>query len=340
MTYRVEALDLDSLSDDDIVPILGGVNAVNREIQPRHVDTTASEFRTFAKSPGMVKVVNVVHDASGHTVGTFDTRYSDDGTNPDVLRFEMKVFPEHRRRGAGTAMLAHAARHARDLGRTTLLTWHFDTVPAGIAFARACNGADKLQFHENVLQMADLDIDLMEEWSRRDPTGYAIRIVEGSIPDELLAGVANLYYILERDMPLSEGQEPRTWTAELIREMTENYLQEVESLVAVATTVESGLPVGLSQLIRRKSDPSTWVVTTTMVDPDHRGRSIGKWLKGTVNMVALERWPGVVYQETGNAFVNEAMLAINHAMGFEHEMTVTDVEILVDDALEFVDSRS
>lgn len=339
MTYRVDALDLDSLSDDDIAPMLRGINAVNREIQPRHVDTTASEFRTFARSPGTVRVVNVVHDASGLLVGTFETRYADDGTNPDVLRFEMKVFPEHRRRGAGTAMLSHAAQHARELGRSTLLTWHFDTVPAGVAFARACNGTEKLQFHENVLRMADLDIGLMEDWSGRDPTGYAIRIVEGPFPDDLLAGVANLYYILERDMPLSEGQEPRTWTAELIREMTENYLKEVESLVAVATVEESGHPVGLSQLIRRKSDPSTWVVTTTMVEPDHRGHSIGKWLKGAVNMVALERWPGAVYQETGNAFVNEAMLAINHAMGFEHEMTVTDVEIAVNDAFEFVASK-
>jgi hypothetical protein len=77
-----------------------------------------------------------------------------------------------------------------------------------------------------------------------------------------------------------------------------------------------------------------------MVDPDHRGRSLGKWLKGAVNLAALEGWDGGVYQETGNAFTNEAMLAINHAMGFRHELTMTDVEIALDDALGYVASMT
>lgn len=180
----------------------------------------------------------------------------------------------------------------------------------------------------------------MREWAEKSPPGYSLQLIEGLFPEELLPGIAHLYYILERDMPLSEGQEPREWTAVLLREMTEHYLQEMESLAALATHQESGEDVGLSQLIRRKSDQTTWIVTTTMVDPDHRRRSIGKWVKGAVNIAALERWPGAIYAETGNAFVNETMLAINHAMGFEHELTVTEVDIRTDDALAYVESRS
>jgi hypothetical protein len=97
--------------------------------------------------------------------------------------------------------------------------------------------------------------------------------------------------------------------------------------------------VGMSEMFRRRTDPTTWIVTTTMVDPDHRGKSIGKWLKGAVNLAALDAWPGGIYEETANASTNDAMLAINHAMGFRHELTTTDVELEVDQALAWVASR-
>ena len=92
-------------------------------------------------------------------------------------------------------------------------------------------------------------------------------------------------------------------------------------------------------MIRRNSDPATWIVSTTMVDPPHRGQSIGKWVKGATNLAALERWPDGVYQETGNAFTNDAMLAINHAMGFRHDLTITDVEVSTARARSYLDSK-
>ncbi|MGD2103259.1 MAG: hypothetical protein PVG83_13595, partial [Acidimicrobiia bacterium] len=54
-----------------------------------------------------------------------------------------------------------------------------------------------------------------------------------------------------------------------------------------------------------------------------------------VNLTALETWPGGLWEETGNAFTNDAMLSINRAMGFEHELTLTEVELKVADALTY-----
>ena len=51
---------------------------------------------------------------------------------------------------------------------------------------------------------------------------------------------------------------------------------------------------------------------------------------------ALEAWEGGEYQETSNAFTNDAMLAINQAMGFQHEFTATLVEARSSDVEEFV----
>lgn len=341
MTLDISTVDFDSLSDADLQPILDLANDLNRESQPRSVDLTPEEFRIFTKSPGSIEE-RFLATRDGSLVGLGNTRYADDGSNPETLRFQIRVASEHRRRGYGTAMLEHCARTAQSLGRPRLLTMHFDTVPAGAAFTRAVGGVEKLQFHDNVLKMADLDRGLMRRWVDDGPLkapGYRIELIDGMFPDELLPGIAHLYHVLERDMPMSDGWEPREWTPELIKQMVTHYLEGTDSLLSIAISEDSGDAAGMSQLIRRHSDPSTWIVTTTMVDPAHRGKSLGKWLKGAVNLAALEQWPGAEYQETGNAFTNDAMLAINHAMGFEHEMTTTDVEIEVETALAYVASR-
>ena len=190
--------------------------------------------------------------------------------------------------------------------------------------------------------MANLDTELMNSWverGRRNAEGYAVEVYTDAWPEDINEGMAHLYYVLERDMPLSEGQEPREWTAELVSQMHAHYLQQAQSITAVAFHEATGATVGMSQMIRRNSDPATWLVTTTMVDPPHRGKSIGKWVKAACNLAALERWPDGVYQETGNAFTNDAMLAINNAMGFEHEITITDVEISTARARDYLNTR-
>ncbi len=54
---------------------------------------------------------------------------------------------------------------------------------------------------------------------------------------------------------------------------------------------------------------------------------------------ALTKWGGGKYQETGNASTNEAMLQINHAMGFEHELTEAEVVVEVDRVEEYLALR-
>ena len=343
MSYELEDLDLGSLSDRELQPILDHVNGLYREIQPRRVDFTPDELRMFLTSPGMIQNHFVIRDLSGALVGSCETRYPEDGTNPDGLRCQILVASNRRRHRAGTFMLGHIARMAEALNRTKLLTMHFGTIPAGAAFTRAVGGQEKLKSHENVVRIEDLDLELLKRWVEQGPLrapGYTVEVREGDLPEELFEQIAYLYYVLERDMPTSEGHEPLDWSADLVRRLRDRFKGSVDSVWAMAFDDETKQPVGMSELIRRRTDPSTWIVTVTMVDPDHRGRSLGKWLKGAVNLAALEGWDGGVYQETGNAFTNEAMLAINHAMGFRHELTMTDVEIALDDALGYVASMT
>lgn len=342
MQVRVEEVDFDDVDDARLRIILAITNDVAREANPRFVDLELDEFRLLSSGPGRVRHRSVAVDRLGEIVGVAEASYADDGSNPDRLRTQMSVPRSSRRRGVGTALLAELVELAGVLGRAMLQGWHYDTIPAGAAFADAVGAKEGLQFHDNVLRIADLDLDLLESWSRQGAArapGYSVELIEGPWSDELLDDIAHLYFVLERDMPLSEGIEPRKWTAELVASMQTHYQRGTDSISALAVEDSTARVIGLTQLLKRTADPTTWIVTTTMVDPAHRGKGIGKWIKAAANLEALSRWPDGVYQETGNAFTNEPMLAINREMGFEHELTTTDVELRVEDARHYLSSK-
>jgi mycothiol synthase len=342
LSYELADYELAHLDGDEFERVLAATNLLNREARPRSVDLTANELRMSFATPGMMHHRFLVTDDGGSLAGLGNVRYPDDGTNADLAICQIGVLPQHRRRGIGSMQLARVAEIAEDLGRGRLQGFYFDTVPAGEAFATAVGTTKNLEFHENVLEVAAIDRDLMESWSRIGHTspGYTIRLIEGPVPEDMHEDVAHLYHVLERDMPLSDDFEPRQWTANQVAEQERHYLEGYDALTALAIHRESRTAVGMSQMVRRKSDPSTWIVTVTMVDPEHRGRSLGKGLKGTVNVAALDEWEGGVYQETGNAFTNQPMLAINHAMGFEHEYTVVDCSMSLEAAKAYLATRS
>lgn len=342
LTFRLSEYEIGSLTDDELGPIVEAINLLSREAEPRAVDLTLDDFRIFAGSPGMTQHRYAVHDATGTVAALGGGRYPSDGTNPGLLLTTIRVLPAFRRKGIATMILSRLVDLAAELGRSRIQGFFFDTVPAGRQFARAVGAEERLDFHENVIRVADLDRDLMRSWSEigaeRAP-GYTIELFEGPVPESRLSDIAHLYHVLERDMPMSQDFEPREWSADRVAQEQEHYLGGADSIAALAVHEDTHTAVGMSQMIRRKSDPTTWSVTVTMVDPDHRGKSIGKWVKGTVNIAALESWEGGVYEETGNAFTNEAMLAINHAMGFEHEFTITDCSVSIEDARGYLSSR-
>lgn len=341
MSYAVSTFDAATATDEELARMLEVVNRLDAEEEPRHSALNLDELRTVATWPGMTYHRLIVEDDDGSLVAVGGGRYPDDGTNPDLLLCSIRVLPEHRRKGIGSLVLRELCDLAEESGRTRLLGMYSDTVPSGEAFASSVGAEDGMQFHENVLPLAELDASLMDDWVQRGPggaPGYRVELFDGPLPTNLHADVAHLYFVLERDMPMTDGFEPRSWTADTYARMEQHYVDSADSLTALAFA-PNGTAVGMSQLIRRHTNPSTWIVSVTMVDPDHRGMSLGKWVKGVVNLAAIERWDGGVYQETGNAFMNEAMLAINHAMGFRHERTITDCSISVEGARAFLAGR-
>ncbi|MGD2043902.1 MAG: GNAT family N-acetyltransferase [Acidimicrobiia bacterium] len=339
-SHRFEEVDFASTSEETLRPVLDATNLLNREARPRSVDLALDDLRDSA--PGMIRRRFVVTGPSGQLVGLTEGRYPDDDTSPELLLCMLRVLPRHRGKGAGRAMLEHLVELADSLGRSRLLGYYFDTVPAGKAFADAVGAVPDIHFHESVLRLSELDRELIEAWARVGPdlaSDYSVRVFDGEIPTTWHDDIARLFVVLERDSPSADELEPREWSASLVKDTLDHILQRGDMISSLAIHNQTDTAVGISQLARRRSDPTTWQVTFTMVDPDHRGQSLGKCLKGSVNVAALEQWKGGVYQETGNAFTNEAMLAINRAMGFEHELTITQASLPLDQAKGYLSSR-
>lgn len=343
MTYKLNEVDVDRATDQELQPVLEVVNQLEREQDPRSSGLTVDELRVFSHEPGTTQQHVMITTPDGDIAGMGGWSYPSDGSNESVLHCMLGVVIEHRRNGVGRMLLEYLTESAENLRRSKLIGWHFDTVPAGADFVRAIGArTGDFAFHRNVVRVADIDRSLMERWARigeeRAP-GYSMHLHEGLLPEELLEDMAHLHRILDRDMPRAEEMKPRKWTAESYDEFQRHFGKESEALTAIAIHDADGQAVGMSQIVRRKSDPKTWLVTVTMVDREHRGHSLGKWVKGTVNVAALDQWDGGEYQETNNAFSNEAMLAINRQMGFVHERSMFLASLDVTDARAYLMSR-
>ncbi len=74
--------------------------------------------------------------------------------------------------------------------------------------------------------------------------------------------------------------------------------------------------VGGTEMTFEPWEPGLVHQQNTATDPGHRGRGLAKWAKATMLLrLRIER-PEVARVRSGNAFSNNAMLAINNALGF------------------------
>jgi GNAT superfamily N-acetyltransferase len=91
----------------------------------------------------------------------------------------------------------------------------------------------------------------------------------------------------------------------------------------------TGRLVGYSELGFLPYRPWLGLQGDTGVEPAHRDRGLGRWLKATNALRVLDERPDVEQVETWNADVNAPMLAINTAMGFRQAAAWQDWELRI-----------
>jgi mycothiol synthase len=244
----------------------------------------------------------------------------DEIDNRDVGLARFNVRSYRRRRGHATRLVKPVLDALEESGRSSIIIdspegspWESKLAAAGMKKA--------LVDRESRLLVENIDWDLMNEWIERASeraNDYELLFVETPVPEDLLQKWCDLMLVMNT-APL-EGLEledfsmsPEKW-----RDIERSDLAQgghLEGFIAVHEP--TGAWVGLSEIFFLDHQPDRAYQGDTGVDPAHRNKGLGRWLKAVSIKSFLDRHPDVVRIDTENAGSNEPMLNINIEMGYE-----------------------
>lgn len=263
-----------------------------------------------------------------------------DGSNERLAWIQLGVLSPHRGKGIGKSLLAKALEVATAAGRTLMTFDTVNTVPAGVAFAERLGADPALREHVNVVDVADLDWSMLESWLAEGPErapDYDLIVWDDEIPDAFHGELARIFTIAEEDMPVDDLEfEPMVETAETVKESLRRAAGVVRRTTAVVLHRASGDLVGFSELIVTGQDTATLRTTLTVVDRDHRGHALGKWVKSAVILGMLRRFPEAVRIVTENAASNAPMLGINELIGFKPRYEFVSWQMSMEDVATYL----
>jgi GNAT superfamily N-acetyltransferase/RimJ/RimL family protein N-acetyltransferase len=241
-----------------------------------------------------------------------------DRRNSHLGRLNLLVPPDRRRHGIGTALLRHAAGRAADEGRT-LLTADARSGSPGAGFAATVGARPGLKETRRMLDLAAIPDGHLASLRRRAEAaagGYSLVYWSGATPEEYLVEVAKVSAAMA-DAPHNEDRERHQPDPEGLREEEERGAVMGTRRYSVAARSDlTGEFAGLTQIAIDPSDPTWAYQMLTAVTPGHRGHRLGLLVKVAMleNLASAEPQVGRVM--TGNASVNQYMIAINAELGF------------------------
>jgi mycothiol synthase len=320
MPVPVEPFDLLSASDADGRARHELFAAVKAEVDPGDPVPPLEFLRSALehRAPPEHKREWVVREG-GEIVGWASLGWAEWIANRDKAEGRIEVRSDRRRRGVGSALLAAVVDGAVAAG-CTLLGFTTRDGTAGQPFLAARGAETRQPIRISHLRIAEVDRALLNDWVGRasERAGrYSLVGWDDPCPEEELERFTEVVHVmntaplddLERDDDVWTPDDIRLWQACLGRRGHEGW-------TLCARDDDTGRYVGFTEMGFWPWAPTRGFQGDTGVHPDHRNRGLGRWLKAAMLLRLLDERPEVTVVETGNASSNDAMLAINVAMGF------------------------
>lgn len=236
--------------------------------------------------------------------------------NTHTTEFELAVAPQHRRRGAGTALYETAVAVARAHGRRVVstelnvpLTQSLAEHPGG-RFALARGFESKLIERRYLLGLP------AEPVAADPPTGYQLHAWIGPVASESAADLAAMRTLMEQDVPIGErDHEPTVFAAAHVLRSDKRLAAAGWGLVTTLLRAPDGTPAGYTRLLVN-SDRLHAQQDDTFVLRAHRGRRLGATLKSANLAQLAAHFRGVRHLHSWTADGNDAMIATNRRFGF------------------------
>jgi len=234
----------------------------------------------------------------------------------------VEVLPSHRRRGVGSALLAHAEAAAVELSRSSLQGWAYAPVgaeSAGTEFAAHHGFRVELEEGSKVLDLTqgrERWADLAAEVAPHH-VDHRLRTLWGPVPDELVAGYCALNTAFMGEVPTGETPvDLEQWDEARVREREARAAKAGRRDLYTFALDRDGEVVALTELFVNTTAPHRAFQSGTLVMPAARGHRLGLAIKVASLQALVESYPQVEWILTENADVNAAMNAVNERLGF------------------------
>ncbi|WP_242910115.1 GNAT family N-acetyltransferase [Actinomadura terrae] len=226
---------------------------------------------------------------------------------------DIRVRPEHRRRGLGRRLMAVAADGLRADDRTSVIAQVLAGTPA-VPFLESHGFECVLTLRGMLLDLDGLPPGHVARLLAEGPAGYRLVRWRGVVPDEHASALARAKTAMA-DLAEYEGTP---WDADRVREMAELVAKRGDDLYTVAA-LDGAAIAGFTEVVVPLDAAGRAAQYDTAVAPEHRGRRLGIWVKAAMLRWLAEERPDVREIETDNVGDNTPMLAVNEELGFRVE---------------------
>ncbi|MBV7339017.1 GNAT family N-acetyltransferase [Chloroflexi bacterium TSY] len=242
-------------------------------------------------------------------------------SNQHLGWFGIYVHPAYRGKKIAGQLLRLIVPVIEDENRTLVHGWSSSSVPAGGTFLERLGGKMGLQFDTNQLNIVDVDHALMQSWVDRAAERAAdleLGLWDGLYPEDEYDAILAMQEIMNSAPTDELDVEDWKMTVEHLRESEASFAKrDTTRWTLYARDVATGDIAGYTQIYWDLDNPENAGQGDTGVSPKYRQRGIGRWLKAAMIQRVIDKLPQVKRIRTGNATSNDAMLKINHEMGFK-----------------------
>jgi GNAT superfamily N-acetyltransferase len=260
----------------------------------------------------------IATDPSGEAIGCYLLTLPDK-TNLSRASVVLRVPPDRRRAGIGTALLRHCAERARTADRAWLSGEAWDGT-AGEPFAAAVGATGGIANVHRTMRFDDSVRDRLpglRAAAEAHATGYSLLSWTGPTPEDILEQVAAVHGAMA-DAPRNAGVEPSVWDADRVRRVEKLTADcGVGSYSVAARHDAAGRFAALTQIFTDPGAPGWGIQGLTAVLQPDRGHRLGLLVKVAMLELIAAAVPDIDRFVTDNAGSNEYMIAINKQLGFE-----------------------
>lgn len=173
-----------------------------------------------------------------------------------------------------------------------------------------------IKAHEEIQQVLEL-AECPQERQSAEVLGLREHQILGTdFPDSLIGGIVELQDIAATDVPHGAlTTNPTQWSPRRLAQQSERIRKTGAQLVTAVFSDDEGVVAFSTASLPPGSNPDAAEQGLTIVHPRARGRNLGRAVKLACLDLLQAQHPQVLRVATSNAVDNQAMLAINRALG-------------------------